>query len=108
MRYPANTPMRLIPHDGTSALGDFQRHPGCRLLIVCALCGWSKGYNPERVIARLHQLKAGGHATRLPDVAKRVGWDCPACHHVKWRAQFAWPASLPDSEIKRLTNRYRN
>lgn len=23
--------MRLIPHDGTQAMGDFRRYPGCRL-----------------------------------------------------------------------------
>jgi hypothetical protein len=100
--------MRHLPVGETAALGDFRRYPGCRLLLACAACAWSKTYNPERVIDRLHALKAGGHATRLADVAKRVGWNCPACHRTCWRAQFAWPAGLSESDVRRLANRYRN
>lgn len=100
--------MPPIPADGSAALGDFRRYPGCRLMLVCAACGWSKTYNPERVIDRLHALKSGGHATRLVDVARRVGWNCPACRRMGWRAQFAWPTNLTPGEAKRLANRYRN
>ena len=100
--------MRLIPHDATAAIGDFRRYPGCRLLIACAACSWSKGYDPERVIDRLRALKAGGHATRMEDVARRVAWPCPACRRLKWRAQFAWPPGLGPREARRLADRYRN
>ena len=100
--------MRPIPADGTSTIGDFRRHPGCRLLLACAFCAWSRSYRPERVIDRLRELKAGGHTTRLLDVARRVGWNCPACGRMRWRAQLAWPAGLSPTEVKRLAERYRN
>lgn len=100
--------MRPIPAEGTASIGDFRRYPGCRLLLACAACSWSKSYNPERVIDRLHELKAGGHATRLADVARRVGWNCPACQRMRWRAQFAWPDNIDEREVKRLTNLFRN
>lgn len=100
--------MRLIPHDGTQAMGDFRRYPGCRLLIACSACSWSKAYDPERVIDRLRALKAGGHATRVADVARRVQWTCPACGRLSWRAQFAWPPGLEPRDIRRLADRYRN
>lgn len=100
--------MRPIPVDGTSAVGDFRRYPGCRLVLACALCGWTKAYDPERVIDRLRELKAGGHTTRLVDVARRVGRECPACCQVRWRAQFGWPPGMTPGEARRLANRYRN
>jgi hypothetical protein len=100
--------MRRIPAEGTAAVGDFRRHPGCRLVLACAACAWSKSYDPERVIDRLRELKAGGHTTRLVDVARRVGWNCPACHRMRWRAQLAWPPGLTPGEAKRLADRYRN
>jgi hypothetical protein len=100
--------MRPIPTDGTAALGDYRRYPGCRLLLACGACAWSKSYNPERLIDRLRELKAGGHATRLADVARRVAWNCPACGRMRWRAQFAWPRELAPGEARRLANRYRN
>ena len=100
--------MRPIPTAGTASLGDFRRYPGCRLLIACAACSWAKSYSPQRVIDRLRELKAGGHATSLADVARRVGWNCPACQRMRWRAPFAWPANVDAREVKRLTNLYRN
>ena len=100
--------LRPIPAHAGASIGDFARYPGCRLMLACVACSWARSYNPERVIRRLHELKSGGHATRLQDVAKRVGWNCPACRRANWRMQFAWPANLTDSEHKRLTNRWRN
>ena len=97
-----------IPADAATAIGDFRRYPGCRLLLACTACAWSRTYNPERVIHRLQELRAGGHATRLSDVARRVGWNCPACSRMRWRMQFAGPAGLRQAEIKRLANRFRN
>jgi hypothetical protein len=100
--------LRVIPTDATAALGDFRRYPGCRLLLRCSLCGWNKTYNPERVIARLRELKTGGHTTPISTVARRVGWNCPGCGRVRWTAQFAWPPDLTEAEHKRLAGLYRN
>jgi hypothetical protein len=99
--------MRPIALSGRGSLGDHRRYPGCRLLITCALCGWEKSYNPERVIARLRELNTGGHGTPLEQVARRIGWNCPACHHVRWRADLAWAPGMDIREIKRLTNLHR-
>jgi hypothetical protein len=96
-----------IPTGEPTPLGDYRRYPGCRLL-VCTLCGWSKDYNAERIIDRLRKLKAGGHTTTLRQVAGRVGWNCPGCGRVKWRADFAWQPGFDEREAKRLANRYRN
>jgi len=100
--------LRPIPADAATAIGDCARYPGCRLLLACAACSWSRTYNPERVIRRLHELRTGGHATRLADVARRVQWNCPACSRMAWRMQFAWPANMTESEAKRLISRARN
>jgi hypothetical protein len=78
------------------------------VLLVCALCGWSRGYKPERIIDRLRKLNAGGHATTLRQVAGRAGWNCPGCGRVKWRADFAWPPGVDEREVKRLASLYRN
>ena len=101
-------PDRPIHVDAAASVGDFARYPGCRLTLTCALCGWARTYNPERIIARLRELKTGGHATRVAEVARRVAWNCPGCGRVKWKAGFAYPASLTQSEAKRLAARYRN
>jgi hypothetical protein len=106
----ARAPAKMHPaaaRDGVT-ISDYRRFPGARLLIACCLCGWEKSYHPERVIERLRQLKTGGHATPLDQIARRVAWPCPGCHRVKWRAVFAWPAGLDETEIKRLANLYRN
>lgn len=100
--------MRPVPGTESATLGDHRRYPGCRVLVVCTGCGWEKDYNPDRVIDRLHALKAGGHPTPLTEVARRVNRRCPRCHEVRWRAQFAWPANLDEREVKRLANLYRN
>lgn len=100
--------LRPIPADAATAIGDFARYPGCRLLLACAACAWSRTYDPERVLRRLHELKSGGHATRLADVARRVQWNCPACSRMRWRMQFAWPPTLTEGEARRLAARYRN
>ena len=69
---------------------------------------WSKSYSAERVIDRLQVLKAGGHKTRLGQVARRVAWPCPGCGRVKWRAQFAYPPGFSEADHRRLTRRYRD
>ena len=81
--------LRPLHLDDGASIGDFRRYPGCRFTLTCAMCGWRKPYNPERVIARLHELKSGGPATRLGDIARRVAWPCPGCHRLKWRAGLA-------------------
>ncbi|MCR5877827.1 hypothetical protein [Phenylobacterium sp. J367] len=100
--------MRTIPAHAASTIGDFRRYPGCRLLLSCAACGWSRTYNPERVIGRLQELRAGGHTTRLTDVRQRIGWNCPRCARMRWRMAFAWPPGLGPAEVKRLTAQARN
>jgi hypothetical protein len=97
-----------IPAGPDVVLADYRRHPGCRLQLVCVLCGWARGYSPERIIARLQALAAGGHRTSLREVARRVAWPCPACGRVRWRAEFAWPPGLDAREARRLANRFRN
>lgn len=100
--------MRRIAAGPTAVIGDFQRYPACRLLLICGACGWNKPYDPERILARLLQLKSGGHATRLDQVAKRVQWPCPGCHRLHWKAQFAYPPHIDAGEARRLAARYRN
>jgi RNase P subunit RPR2 len=94
--------MQIIPIGDKATLGDGRHYPGARVLIVCALCGWQKSYNPLRVIDRLRELKTGGPGTPLEQVARRVAWNCPGCGRVKWRAHFAWPASFDSREAKRM------
>jgi hypothetical protein len=100
--------MEPILASESTPLGDYRRYPGCRLQLVCGRCGWSKAYDPERVIQRLHDLRVAGHPTALRAVASRVAWYCPSCLHSQWRARFAWPEGISPREIKRLTNLYRN
>jgi hypothetical protein len=99
---------RPVASDNALTLGDHRRHPASRLLLTCAMCGWSKAYSPERAIDRLHELKAGGHATPVGHLARRVAWPCPACHRIKWRTDLAQPADLDPREAKRLAGVYRN
>jgi hypothetical protein len=101
-------PRPISVGDPTSALGDYRRYPGARVFLTCALCGWSKSYRAERLIDRLRELKAGGHATTLAQVARRVGWNCPGCHRVKWRCGFAWPPGMDAHEVRRLARQYRD
>lgn len=101
-------PIRAIPLGPEASVGDFQRYPGCRLTITCAMCGWTRGYNPERILRRLQELKVGGYATPLGVVARRVQWPCPACHRVRWRAGLGWPPELTEAEARRLAARARN
>lgn len=105
---PPAGPDRPIYVDDHASIGDFARYPGCRLTLTCAMCGWSKSYSPERVIARLRELRNGGPATRLAEVARRVSWNCPGCSRLKWRAGFAYPGSLSPAEARRLAALYRN
>lgn len=100
--------LRRIVCAPEDSLGDFRRFPGCRLILDCAMCGWSKTYDPERIIDRLRALKSGGHTTRIVQVAARVAWPCPACGRLKWRTQLAYPSTLTETEARRLANRYRN
>jgi len=100
--------MEPIAAGPDAALSDHRRHPGCRVQLTCAMCGWARAYSPERIIARLQELRAGGHRTLLSDVARRVAWPCPGCGRVRWRAEFASPRGLDAREARRLANRYRN
>lgn len=99
---------RPVPTDGSARLDEHRRYPLCRVVVTCTLCGWAKGYNPERLISRLRQLKGGGDDTKVADVARRVAWPCPMCGRVKWRSELAWPAAADPREIRRLTAMIRN
>lgn len=99
---------RAIPLGDGASIGDFQRYPGCRFSLTCALCGWTKTYNPERILERLRQLKSGGAATRIEDVARRVQWPCPGCHRFRWRGGLAWPAGLSAADVRRAAAHHRN
>jgi hypothetical protein len=100
--------MRPISTSAETTIGDYRRYPGCRVVIACTGCGWRTIHGPEQVIDRLRALKAGGHATSLVRLAGRVTKRCPLCRQVAWRAGFGWPASLRESDIRRLANLYRN
>jgi hypothetical protein len=97
-----------IPDDGRLTVGDHRRYPGSRLLLTCAMCGWSKTYAPERVLDRLRQLRAGGHPTPVVTLSRRVAWPCPMCCRVRWRMQLASPRRLDPREARRLAGLYRN
>lgn len=99
-------PLRNIPLGPNASIGDFQRYPGCRLAITCAMCGFTKDYDPQRVIGRLQALKAGGATAPMAEIARRVQWPCPRCHRLRWRVGLAWP---PDAyEARRIAARERN
>jgi hypothetical protein len=93
--------------DKETTMADHRRFPGCKLLLTCTSCGWAKGYVPERVIDRLRQLGGGGYRTQIRQVARQAR-PCPKCRGMTWQADFAWPAGMTNSEIKRLANLYRN
>ena len=101
--------MRWTPVPMTDAvMGDHRRYPLCRLLLTCALCGWTKGYSPERVIGRLQEQRTGGNPTKVENIRRFIGWNCPGCGRVKWRTQLAWPPGVDEREIKRLTSQLRS
>lgn len=99
---------RPVPDDGRLTLGDHRRYPGSKVLLTCAMCGWSKPYSAERIAERLRQLRAGGHPSPIGPLARRVPWPCPMCHRVKWRMDLAEPTGLDAREARRLANLYRN
>lgn len=100
--------LRPIGISRDARLEDHRLYPGCRLTLTCAACAWTRSYDPERVIRRLQALKTIAHRARLTEVAARVGWNCPGCRRMRWKAGFGWPVDLTDAEIRRLTNLYRN
>ena len=97
-----------VPSACDVTLGDHRRFPLCRVRLTCGLCGWAKGYSPARVIARLHELKAGGYPTPVGQLARRVAWTCPGCGRVKWRTELAWPPGTDEAEIRRLVRQLRS
>lgn len=99
---------RPVPAQSPLTLADHRRYPLCRVVLTCAMCGWTKGYDPERIVDRLRQLRAGGYPTAVGQVARRVAWPCPMCHRVKWRTDLAWPSGVADRDIRRLAAIHRN
>jgi hypothetical protein len=100
--------MRRIAAGPSAVIGDFRRYPGCVLLLSCGACGWTKPYNAERILARLLELKNGGHTTRLDQVARRVAWPCPGCGRLHWKTGFAYPPHIDAAEVRRQAARWRN
>lgn len=94
--------------DRARTLGDYRRFPGSRVWLTCALCGWDKSYDAEKIIERLRTLRNGGRDTPVGQVARRVAWPCPGCGQVRWRSDLAWPPGMDEREIKRLANQFRN
>jgi hypothetical protein len=68
-------------------LGDAAKLAGCRVLLVCAACTWSKSYSPARLIGRLKELKRGDERTAVGAVAEWVQWPCPACRRMRWASR---------------------
>jgi hypothetical protein len=60
---------------------------GARVRLVCGFCGWSRGYSPYALIARLKDKGVGGPQTAIAHVARHVQWPCPMCHRMGWSAQ---------------------
>jgi hypothetical protein len=91
-----------------TALEDHRRYPLCRVLLFCGLCGWARDYNPERIIARLRALRAGGYKTPVSHVARRVGWTCPGCGRCSWGSKLAYGKDVSPSEIQRAVRAIRS
>lgn len=100
--------MRRISVGENASLGDFRKYPGCLLLLSCSACAWAKMYRPERIIDRLRERRAGGHATPVRDAARHVQIVCPGCRGASWGTQLVYPPDLDAREAKRLANLYRN
>jgi hypothetical protein len=96
------------PVHADTTLGDHRLYPGCRFLLQCQLCGWRKDYDPQRIVARLHEKRTGGNPTQIRYLAQRVGWSCPGCGRVKWRVEFAWPPQMDEREYRRLVSQTRS
>jgi hypothetical protein len=100
--------MQAIPVSDERTLGDYRLYAGALFQLTGAACHWAKGYQPTRVIQRLRDLKAGGHATTLREAARRVAWPCPRCAACQWRGGFAYPHDISDREIRRQTRHHRD
>jgi hypothetical protein len=98
---------RQIEGSGQAPLEDHRRHPLCRLLIYCAVCGWARDYNPERIVARLQALRQPGYQTRVSEVAARVSWSCPACGRVRWVSRLAYSADMTARDVARALRAIR-
>jgi hypothetical protein len=77
-------PMQTLGINAHAPLASWQAHPGSRLKLACAACGWSKTYEPERIARRLAALKKGGPMTPISAVAGHVPWPCPRCRRMRW------------------------
>lgn len=78
--------MRSLGLSGQTRLAE--AHPGARLALACGACGWSRTYDPERIVQRLLVRRAGGPQTPVAEVAGFVQWNCPRCHRMRWRTEL--------------------
>jgi hypothetical protein len=97
-----------IAHARDARLEEAQKYPGCRLMLACGRCGWSKGYDVARVIDRLYARGDGGFTTPVARVASQVRHACPKCCDHQWSTRLAYPDDLDERELRRLRNRLRN
>jgi hypothetical protein len=102
------TEFEILAHDRSATMADHRRHPLCRLLLWCALCGWARDYNPERIIQGLRAKGHGGYPTPVGRVASLVQWPCPGCGRVKWASQLAYPNTIDAREIARAARDIRS
>ncbi len=81
----------LLPVNAHAPLAAWRAHPGSRLGLVCGACAWSRTYDPERIVRRLAERRAGGPATPVSAVAGHVRWPCPACRRMRWKSVLVGP-----------------
>lgn len=100
--------MRPIAHSRHVALEDFRRYPGCLVMVRCQACGYAKGYQAVKIMARLGELRAGNSGTPVVHVARHMKRACPHCSERRWGSQFAYPDDLDEREWKKMVGRSRN
>ena len=83
--------MKVLAVNAHAPLATWLNHPGARLRLRCALCGWAKTYDPERIARRLAALKRGGPMTPISAVAQSVQWPCPGCRRMRWTTALTDP-----------------
>jgi hypothetical protein len=84
------------------------RYPGCRFTHHLRALRLGEDLQSRAHHRRLHQLKSGGHATRIAEWRGACSGPVRAVHRFKWRGGLAWPPELTQAESRRLAARYRN
>jgi hypothetical protein len=100
--------MRRIAAPAQLTLGEHIRYPGCKLVLFCGACDWSKAYEVGNVIDGLRALRKGGYHTHVEFVPELVRAHCPACSQKRWKACFGYPEDLDAREARRLAAQIRS